>query len=285
MVRAAFAALCMAAALGVAATALAQSDPVATVRQRAERPDEIFNWYYASVFGTGYYRIGEEQVGVIRVPLRYELRPASAEHWGIRLTLPVSLALAQFDLQDFDLGKVRAQGLSVLPGIELEIPLGENWSLRPFANLGGGWEFETDHSSTIFSLGATTRYARPAFDASQLALGGRLAYAGYSAGGEASQLVQISLGGELTVPAGFSIAERAALFAFQLIGTAYLKELEFLLPSTGTRQVAYEAELGVALGVWRPFEILGVSFDRVGLAYRAGDNGLRGVRLVASFPF
>ncbi|HEX9184355.1 MAG TPA: hypothetical protein VF876_13965 [Burkholderiales bacterium] len=196
MVRAAFAALCMAAALGVAAPALAQSDPVATVRQRAERPDELFNWYYASVFGTGYYRIGEEQVGVIRVPLRYELRPASAEHWGIRLTLPVSLALAQFDLQDFDLGKVRAQGLSVLPGIELEIP-----------------------------LGATTRYARPAFDASQLALGGRLAYAGYSAGGEASQLVQISLGGELTVPAGFSIAERAALFAFQLIGTAYLKEL------------------------------------------------------------
>jgi hypothetical protein len=285
MVRAALAALSMVAALGLAPPVRAQTDPLPVVQQRAERPDELFNWYYASVFGTGYYRIGEEQVGVIRVPLRYELRPASAGRWGIRLTLPVTMAFAEFDLEDFNLGKVRAQGLSVLPGIELEIPLAADWTLRPYANVGGGWEFETSRSSTIFSLGATTLYTRPAFESSRLALGGRLAYAGYEAGSEASQLVQLSLGGELAVPAGFAIAERAALVAFQLIGTAYIKELEFLLPSTGTRQVAYEAEVGVALGVWRPFDVLGVSFDRIGLAYRAGDNGLRGVRVVASFPF
>jgi hypothetical protein len=285
MDRAAWVVFGMAAALGLAAPARAQLPPAATVQQRAERPDELFNWYYASVFGTGYYRIGEEQVGVLRVPLRYTLRPASAGRWGVHLTLPVTAAFAEFDLEDFNLGKVRAQGLSALPGVELEIPLAEDWALRPYANLGGGWEFETDRSSTIFSLGATTRYTRPAFEASRLALGGRLAYAGYSAGSEASQLVQLSVGGELALPAGFAIAERPALFAVQLIGTVYVKELEFLLPSTGTRQVSREAELGIALGVGRPFEVLGVSFDRIGLAYRAGDNGLRGVRLVASFPF
>ena len=285
MGRAALAVFSMAAALALAAPAFAQAPPVATVQQRAEHPDELFNWYYASVFGTGYYKIGEEQVGVARVPLRYELRPASAQQWGIRLTLPVTVAFAEFDLENFNLGKVRAQGLSVLPGLELEIPLAENWWLRPYANLGGGWEFESGQSSTIFSLGATTRYTRPAFEASQLALGARAAYAGYSAGSESSQLAQLSLGMELAVPAGFAIAERPALVAFQLSGTVYVKELEFLLPSTGTQQVSREAELGIALGVWRPFEVLGVSFDRIGLAYRAGDNGLRGVRLVASFPF
>ena len=285
MIRAAFAAFCMSAALGALAPAQAQSPPVATVQQRAEHPDELFNWYYASVFGTGYYKIGEEQVGVIRVPLRYELRPASAERWGIRLTLPVTMAFAEFDLDNFNLGKVRAQGLSVVPGVELEIPLDRDWTLRPYANLGGGWEFETNRSSTIFSLGATTLHTRPAFEDSRLAFGGRIAYAGYKAGNEASQLLQLSLGTELAVPAGFAIAERAAVVAFQLIGTAYIRELEFLLPSQGARQVAYEAELGVALGVRRAFEVLGVSFDRVGLAYRAGNNGLRGVRLVASFPF
>jgi len=285
MGRAALVVFSMAAVLWMSAPAQAQTAPVATVQQRAAHPDDLFNWYYASVFGTGYYRIGEEQVGVLRVPLRYELRPASTERWGIHLTLPVTVALAEFDLTDFNLGKVRAQGLSVLPGIEAEILLKDNWSVRPFVNLGGGWEFESDSASTIFSLGATTRHTRPAFESSRLALGGRLAYAGYSAGSEASQLVQLTLGGELAVPAGFALAERAALVAFQLIGTAYVKELEFLLPSTGARQVSYEVELGVALGVWRPLEVLGVSFDRMGLAYRAGDNGLRGVRLVASFPF
>jgi hypothetical protein len=281
MVRAAYAVFSMAAALWLAAPVQAQT----AVQQRAARTDELFNWYYASVFGTGYYRIGEEQVAVLRVPLRYELRPASAEHWGIRLTLPVTAAFAQFDLRDFNLNQVKTQGLTVLPGIELEIPLREDWSLRPFANLGGGWEFQGGGSSTIFSLGATMLHTRPLGEASRLALGGRLAYAGYSAASEASQLVQFSLGGELAVPAGFAIGERAALIALQLIGTAYAKELEFLLPSTGTTQVSRELELGVALGVWRPFEVMGVSFDRIGLAYRAGDNGLRGVRIVASFPF
>jgi hypothetical protein len=283
MGRAAWVVFSMAAALGLAAPAHAQ--PVATVQQRAEHPEQLFNWYYASVFGTGYYRIGEEQVGVLRVPLRYELRPASAERWGIRLTLPVTLAVAEFNLDDFNLGKLRAQGLSVLPGIELEIPLRPDWTLRPFVNLGGGWEFESNHSSTIFSLGATTLHTRPVGEGSRLALGGRLAYAGYSAGAEASDLVLLSLGGELAVPLGFEVAGRGALVAFQLIGTAYFKELEFLLPSTGTEQVSHEVELGVALGVVRPFEVLGVTFDRVGLAYRQGNNGLRGVRLVASFPF
>jgi hypothetical protein len=285
MGRAAFALFSMAAALGLAAPALAQAPPVATVQQRAEHPEQLFNWYYASVFGTGYYRIGEEQVGVLRVPVRYELRPASAERWGIRLTLPVTLAVAEFNLDDFNLGKLRAQGLSVLPGIELEIPLRADWSLRPFVNLGGGWEFESNHSSTIFSLGATTLHTRRLGEDSRLALGGRLAYAGYSAGAEASDLVLLSLGGEIAVPLGFEVAGRGALVAFQLIGTAYFKELEFLLPSTGTEQVSHEVELGLALGVVRPFEVLGVTFDRVGLAYRQGNNGLRGVRLVASFPF
>jgi hypothetical protein len=285
MGRAALVVFSMAAALGLAAPALAQSPPAATVQQRAERPEELFNWYYASVFGTGYYRVGEEQVGAIRVPLRYDLRAASAEHWGIRLTLPVTFALAEFDLDDFNLGKVRAHGMTALPGIELEIPLRADWWLRPFVNLGGGWEFESNSSATIFSLGATTLYTRPAFEGSRLALGGRLAYAGYSAGAEASDLVLLSLGGEIAVPLGFELAGRGALVAFQLIGTVYFKELEFLMPSTGTEEVSREVELGVALGVVRPFEVLGVSFDRLGLAYRQGDNGLRGVRLVASFPF
>jgi hypothetical protein len=281
MVRAASAVFSMAAALWLAGPVQAQT----AVQLRAERTEELFNWYYASVFGTGYYRIGEEQVAVVRVPLRYELRPASAEHWGIRLTLPVTAAFAQFDLRDFNLDRIRTQGISVLPGIELEIPLREDWTLRPFANLGGGWEVQGSGSSTIFSLGATTLHTRPLGDASRLAFGGRLAYAGYSAASETSQLVQLSLGAELAVPAGFAIGERAALLAFQLIGTVYAKELEFLLPSIGTTQVSRELELGVALGVQRPFEVLGVSFDRIGLAYRAGDNGLRGVRVVASFPF
>ena len=44
-------------------------------------------------------------------------------------------------------------------------------------------------------------------------------------------------------------------------------------------------ELALTLRTRKPFELLGVPFDRIGLGYRQGSDGLKGVRLVASFPF
>jgi hypothetical protein len=44
-------------------------------------------------------------------------------------------------------------------------------------------------------------------------------------------------------------------------------------------------EIALTLGVRRPLEVLGIGFDRVGLGYRRGSEGLRGIRLVGAFPF
>ena len=62
-------------------------------------------------------------------------------------------------------------------------------------------------------------------------------------------------------------------------------DLEFLLPGTPTQDVSNEVEVALTLGVRKPVDFLGVSFDRIGLGYRQGSDGLKGVRLVASFPF
>jgi hypothetical protein len=49
--------------------------------------------------------------------------------------------------------------------------------------------------------------------------------------------------------------------------------------------VSHEGQIALTLGVRREFEVLGIGFDRIGIGYLRGSNGLRGVRLVGSFPF
>jgi hypothetical protein len=263
----------------------AQSLPRPVVQQRAQEVDHLFNWYYASVYGTGAYKIGEESVAVARLPLAYTARPANEEQWGFKLTLPVSVALAEFDLTDLDLGNVTTAGLSVLPGIEVEIPLSAAWTVRPFVNVGGGWEFQRDSSALIYAIGATAAWHRPVGENLLLGFGSKLVYAGYKSGSESSTLAALSLGGDLGFPLEMEISGRQAILGTQLIGTVYFNELQFLMPGSGVQEVSKELEAALTLGVRRPLEILGVSFDRIGLGYRRGSNGLRGLRLVGSFPF
>ena len=256
-----------------------------TVQERSQNVDQLFNWYYASVFGTGYYKIGEESVAVVRLPFAYTLREPSEEHWGIKLTFPVAAAFARFDLQDFDLGNVSTAGLSVLPGIEAQIPVGKRWTVKPFANVGMGRDFQHDTNALIYSVGVSSIYQRPINDNVLSAVGAKLTYAGYQSGGEKSVLGALSVGGDLGFPLRKEISGRPLILGTQLIGTVYFNNLDFLMPGSGTEKVSSEVEVGLTLSVRRPFEVLGIGFDRIGIAYRRGSNDLRGVRLVGAFPF
>lgn len=277
--------LLIALGLTLAQHVQAQGLPYSVVQQRAQQTSELFNWYYAAVYGTGAYKIGEETVGVIRLPMAYTIREPTEKEWGLRLTFPVSTALADFDLTDFDLGRINAVGVSVLPGIEAEIPLRPGWVVKPFANAGGGWEFKNDTSAFIWSVGASTLYRRTLSSKWLMGLGAKLIYAGYSAGGTDNVLGAVSIGGDLGLPIEMQIAGRQAILGAQIVGTLYFNDLEFLLPGSPTKDISNEVEIALTLGVRRPIEFLGASFDRIGLGYRQGSDGLKGVRLVASFPF
>lgn len=263
----------------------AQGLPRAVVQQQSERAGELFNWYYASAYGTGVYKIGDETVGVLRLPFSYQLRKANDDQWGVRITLPVTAALAEFDLSNFQLGKTSVAGLSVLPGVEIEIPLAPNWALKPFINVGGGQEFQNDTTALIYSTGASTLYTRPLDNGWRSMLGGRLSFAGYRAGEEDSQLAALAGGGGVDIPIDLEIAGRRAFLGVQMTGTVYFNKLQFLLPGYDEKRVLAETEIALTLGISKPVDFFGVGFDRIGLGYRRGTDGLKGIRLVASFPF
>ena len=276
---------CLVSALATPTVVEAQALTRAQVQQRSQQVSELFNWYYAAVYGTGVYKIGEETVGVIRLPMAYNIRKATDTDWGLRLTFPVSAALAEFDLTDFDLGRPTAVGVSFLPGVEAEIPLRPGWVVKPFANVGGGWEFERDTSAMIWSMGASTLYNVDLAPKWPLGLGLKVTYAGYDAEGTSSVLGAVSYGADFGLPVETEFFGHRGFLGAQIVATTYFNKLDFLFPGSPEEEVSNEVELALTFRAYKPIEFLGVSFDRTGLGYRQGSDGLKGVRLVASFPF
>jgi hypothetical protein len=262
---------------------------------RAAEPDaptvgELFNWYYATSFGTGVYTVGDSQVSVLALPFSYTLREPDAGHWGVRLTLPVSTALGNFDLYDPDLGQIKDIHLaawSVLPGAEAEIPLGPHWRVNPFANIGWAKERETGAGAAVYQAGVSTLYALQAIRYPEIEIGGKYIYAGYrSSGDDSTPISLVSLGIATTFPTAWTLANgRQANLGLYWIGTRYLIDLRFRRPRPGYTVIHGEYELGATFGLRPAVKILGVSFDRIGLGYVIAHDDLRGIRLVTEFGF
>lgn len=256
--------------------------------EAAEAPltSELFNWYYATAFGTGAYRIGDQTVTVLSVPITYTLRQPSEEKWGMRLTFPVTAALVNFHYQEFEFFDTRVAGMSILPGAEFLIPLEPHWMLRTFVGVGYGTEFQAETGATIYQAGVTTAYHIPALAYPKVSLGAKLIYAGYvSDDGGGLPLSGFSLGLGSAFPLDSSWDGHRLSIGLQLVGTGYFDDLEFLVPGSGVREIRSEYEIGLSLNVDPPVTILGATFDRLGLGYRRGAGGLQGIHLITEFPF
>lgn len=251
----------------------------------------LFNWYYAASFGTGVYKIGDEYITVLAAPLGYTLREGGPETSGIRFTMPTSVAVANFDLREPDVGAIEhvdIAALSALPGVEVTTPMGANAHLRSFANLGRGFEFRTATKATIYHAGVSSLYRFADLAWADVSLGGKFVYAGYRVSGEGSiPIAALSVGLSTAFPlaAAADGGARRKSAGFHLIGTSYMTDLKFRLSDPGRRQIHREYEIGATLGMRPAMEFLGASFDRIGLGYVIGNGGLRAVRLVTEFPF
>ena len=52
------------------------------------RKQNLFDWYYAAVFGTGVYSVADRNVFMLRIPYERTLRAASEEKYAIMLQVP-----------------------------------------------------------------------------------------------------------------------------------------------------------------------------------------------------
>lgn len=253
---------------------------------------EAIHWAYGAYFGTGRYTFGSgERAYVIGARPSWRWREAQLDtngnrRVGVEFRLPVAIAAYRFELgtpgSTLRLDNIAA--LSVVPGIEFDIPVTERWSLKPLVHAGWGTELHGDASARIYWTGVKSRVS---FQHGTLAwnLVNGLGTVGYSTDtGQRARVAPLLTGLEFERPlAGKTLRGEQVYLHWHVAHTNYLDELEAVPRSAMLEPVTIEDEweVGAAFSTGHtPLRVWRLRWDRVGLAYRFSSGGdLQGVAL------
>jgi hypothetical protein len=275
------------ACVWVVAAGAAGAPAVAQTTQQASSQDQLINWYYAAVFGTGVYRSGDRTVSVLQIPFSHDLQVRWHDELGIKLTVPVSFGFYDFRFDQLVNGAVphTVSTASVFPGVELDVPVTDKWIVKPYLSVGRAWEISGTQEATIYGTGLKSRYTVPIGKDSDISLGNQLTLSGYRPDGQANQPLSVFVAGlNLEVPTGVMVLDREARAGFHLIYYHYFKRLLFPHIDNTQNSVLEEGEIGFSLATRVPISFELFDLDRVGIAFRFG-GGIQAVRLFFSLPY
>jgi hypothetical protein len=244
-------------------------------------PEEQVHWAVGAFFGTGWYQVDDNRsVFVLRIQPRQLVRASSLDadgrrQTGIEIVYPVSLGLSKLDdIPDF-IEFDNYATLSFTPGVQVEVPINPAWSLRPFLNLGLGWEIESQESAVIGYGGLKSRY-RLSDGRLRWSLLNGIYYAGYRPEFEdRGQYGALMAGFELNQPVDRWTHQGDTLdLNWHLTYHWYFDRLNFHSDADTFASFRDQWELGLAIGKRdRPLDLGFMSFEQIGLSYRWSSDG------------
>ena len=172
--------------------------------------------------------------------------------------------------------------LSFVPGLHLAWQPNNCWQLKPFGHYGWGTEMDGNESAQIYFAGVNSRYAF-ALDDVEIDLLNGIQWFGYSPNvGESDGFARLVTGLEtkLALP-GVTLQGQPALLRPHIAHFWYFDDLSFQQIEQSPVELKQEWEFGLALGAEETLSWGFFRFNRVGLAYRVGDN-IQGIRLYFS---
>lgn len=272
------------AAIGLAGLSLAAICNAQEARSLQD-PSVLVHYSYATLMGTGYYRLDDRSVAILSMSPDFELLEQTPERMGIRLVVPTAVGLHNFDLDDVaDIDFDDLATISVVPGIEMDFSPGKHWLLTPGAYLGYGYDMSNDEGSIIYGGKITGLYEFER-DNPGLTFGSEALISGYTPShGPSNFLTRFSVGLDIRYPMNWTINGKGTFFAAHIIDYVYLSEVEFRTIGEDSIDLRNELEIGLALGRDPAFEVFGIEFDRIGLAYKFGPH-IDAIVLVVDFPF
>jgi hypothetical protein len=248
---------------------------------------DLINWYYAATFGTGVYTSGDRTVAVVQLPISYVLQPASEGTYGLTLKIPITLGVYDYDFNSVLGGNLpdRLSTLSVMPGLEWEIPLRRRWTVKPYFSGGMGHELSGKESALIYDFGVRSRFVIGEDKGVEFAMVNLLTAAGYRPrGGPTHPFGVAGAGLDIVIPTNKMLFGRDALIGFTPIYYYYFNSLSFAKFDNAENRLREEFELAVSILSRRPWSLKFFDVDRVGLAIRTSGD-ITGVTLFTSLPF
>ncbi len=225
---------------------------------------------------------------VVKLPFAFTMREPTPERIGYKLRMPVFFTWNQTTLSDIDGSDITQslQTLVITPGLEILIPVGDRWTLRPFAEFGAVKALDVGEYAWLGSIGL--RASAPwDFSNWRLTAGGRAQYtvALDDDWQRHDDVGSLEIGGSASFPLGFEIIGGRAMGGVFLFPRVYLDDLLIEGPEGAALELDRHIEIGFSFELPRQPKILGVKLPAwYGLGYRfANDYGAW--RIYLGFPF
>jgi len=271
-----------------AAIALITEGGIAQLRADDD-PDNLLNYSFAVWVGSGIYKVSDanKRFAVLRVPAAFTLRPSQydkaefLDKLGFRLLLPAVVAFEQETDTNFTFGAG-----ALVPGLEVQIPVNKYWTLKPFAQFGAGKDTAGGDLEYIYGGGARSLISFP-WQKFVFGIGNSLILAENrnSTKNETNGFSMLEAGLDIRHPIGLTFRDRELDASVFFVASRFFNRVEFLEDGGDTERVNKIYTFGMTLGTAEPFSIWKVDLDRVGIEYRWGNAGFRGIGFNLGFPF
>ena len=249
-------------------------------------PETLVNYSYASS-GTAFFNVVGQSVQVVRLPISYTLRPLDEHPWGLKLRFPVSFGVHEISAMAPSGGQLQENlaTVSALAGVEFQFPVGARWTLKPFAELGAGKDLDGGKVAVIYSTGldALLQVKRKK---TLFRVGAGLDYDGatLTGGGPSSGYTTLETGLDVRFPVKRPLGKHQVDWSVYAIRRRFVKALTFSQLDGPPVELRNQNEVGVTLGIDRPWKLWLLRVDRVGLGYLFGDK-LTSLRILFGVPF
>ncbi len=259
--------------LAVIKTSEAQAEPL--------EGGEVINYAYATWVGSGYYRVGERRMFILRGNFSWTMRKWDEHNWGLEMLLPATIGWYNLSkLDDVD-------AITFVPGLRLVYPVKENWLLKPYVQIGFGMDLSGSDTALIGGVGIKSLAVFPLKNDIELELGNNLAYADNSESDKSpvdNGFSMFEIGINSRWPINVTLLDRLTFLNVFFVYTDFLNKVVFFNADLFDDELTRLYKFGISLEGRREFSILGFEFRGVGLDVSFGKDYF-GIGFNTGFPF
>ena len=252
--------------------------------------EQLINYAFATQLGSGVYDVSGRTLQIYRVPFSYSFSEPAPDRPGVRLTLPVTLGLLDFEPRDvLETGLPDSfDSLSFVPGIELDFALSRRWHFLPFGEYGRAWDLGSDVDAEVYSFGAhaTGLWSTDWFHSLRVDIGVTYTAVEPEQPVHKDDVLLVEIGLEGLDALAVSVAGYALDWGPYALVQAFVDAAEEPLDRAPQSADPYQFEVGVTLGTREDVTVWQIPLGRfrIGVGYRFGDD-LDVWRLVFGSPF
>jgi hypothetical protein len=223
-------------------------------------------------------------IQLYRLPLGVHLRGLDTHAWGLKITFPVSLSSLRIDGVSSLGGFVRKLRIAaIIPGLEVEVPVGARTLIRPFGEVGIGRGSEDSSTDVMYGLGVRASTFQD-WRSLHLTYGGSVAIRKTPAIVDAyDEYASYEAGIDVQLPLGFTIRKNEARGGAYLIGRAF-DGLELERDGHNPIVLRGQFEAGVSFSTHPDLYIWKIPLRWLAAGYQFGHT-VSGVRFYVTFPF